>query len=51
MIPKEIKYHNCSRLKYNEEPKAQYPKEISNNCNQNIWQKEKENFSRKPLIV
>ena len=49
MIPNEIKYHNCSRLKYNKEPKAQYPKEISNNCNQNIFCKKKENIFQETL--
>ena len=46
MIAKEIKYHNCCRLKYNKEAKAISPQEISNNCNKNIWQKETEVYKK-----
>ena len=46
MIAKKIKYHNCCRLKYNKETKALSPKEISNTCNQNIWQKEREAYKK-----
>ena len=42
MIAKEMKYHNCCGLKYNKEAKALSPKDISDNCNQNIWQKKRE---------
>ena len=46
MVVKEIKYHNCCRLKYNKKAKALSPKEISNNCYQNIWQKEREVYKK-----
>ena len=46
MIAKEIKYYNCCRLKYNKEVKALSPKKNSNNCNQNIWQKEREVYEK-----
>ena len=44
MIEKEMTYYNCCRLKYNKEAKALFLKEVSNNCNQNIWSKERETF-------
>ena len=50
MIAKEIKYHNCCRLKYNKEAKALFLRKFLIIVIK-IFGKKKEKYTRQPLIV